>query len=613
MGTLRRSRTALLGLLVLAGAPSAVAAPSVCRTVTAADGLSVLGQPMPSPMLDLDPLLDVRADYDLPLPGAAADGTGVRVVDVEYAWDRGHIELGDRVGAASVSPGEASWASHGTAALSLVAGRRDGQGITGLAPGATVTGATPLVTGGEWDPAGTIDRAAAGLRAGDVLLVEQQGWDGRSYVPLYATPDRGPAVADAMARAAARGIVVVVPAGNGGTGGGRDIDGLGTPPAGVLVVGAGESDHAGGTTGRRASFSNHGRSVDVQGPGMGVVAATSYPSMFPGTIAGTQATDPQASYTHCFNGTSSASAAVAGGVAVMQSLARAERGTPFTPDEVRRRLVLTGVPQVAEAVGPTLPVGPRPRFRAAADLAPPAPATALASSVPVPASGERTTLTWRSPADEAGGSGRAGTADVVRVDGRVVAEVAAGTGRAEITLPVGPAPTRWTVEARDVVGNASVAEADFAAPPAAPAPGPATGVAPVAAPSAPQVATTPAQPVAPSPVPALTSTGRVVAPPSTAPTAGIAATAAAARVTVRAVASTSRPRGVRVRMALPRGATVFHGSRRLAMRHFGEVRLTPPRARVVLTVRAGRTVIARVLVTAPRTGRPAARVLPAAR
>jgi subtilase family protein len=65
------------------------------------------------------------------------------------------------------------------------------------------------------------------------------------------------------------------------------------------------------------------------------------------------------------------------------------------------------------------------------------------------------TLTWSSPAGDAGGAGRG--VDVVLVDGAEAARVEAGVGRATLSLPAGA--HQWTVQALDGVGNA-------AAPPA---------------------------------------------------------------------------------------------------------------------------------------------------
>jgi serine protease len=168
---------------------------------------------------------------------------------------------------------------------------------------------------------------------------------------------------DVIAAVTAAGIVVVEPAGNEGI----DLASLGGPwlaatageagYSGALMVGAGGSVVSLSGDLRTGVRSNHGRRVDVQGYGEGVVTAGYGEGWSP---AGDRA------YTSCFDGTSAAAATVAGAVAALQGIVEAAGRAPLTPAVVRARLVATGLPQPQ---GTTQPIGPRPQVAAAATLA----------------------------------------------------------------------------------------------------------------------------------------------------------------------------------------------------------------------------------------------------
>lgn len=576
----RKTLLRCVGMVAAAGgvlAPSAVGA-GYCRAPQPTDQIPALGSALSAPFPDLDPLQDLRATLALEGMGAGADGRGVRVADLEYDWDTGNVELDGRALPGPAAPAPAAWVqsrAHGTATLSVIGGEADGAGISGIAPAAALLPRTTMTSSGGWDPAGAIRRASGELRAGDVLLIEQQGSVGAWYVPLYAQPGTiGADVRAAIAEAVARDIVVVVPAGNGQSGMvGGDLGATGiTAPAGAVVVGAGKTANTGEVEGARAGFSNYGADVDVQGPGMGVLASDAYPSLMPGIpFLGTFSDNPHSSYTNCFNGTSSASAVVAGGIASLQGVARQRLGRALTPAEVEARLVRTGVPQPDPQNGN---IGPQPRFRLAADFTPPAAATNLVAV----ATGAAATLTWTSPADAAGGSGRGD--DVVAVDGQVVARVPAATGTVRVALPAGTtASSTWTVTAEDRAGNASPAAAGSFTTGGAPEGDPATGVA---VPEPPAPAPVPIPAPAPMPVPT------PVAPP----------TATIATVTTLPLAA-SRPRITLLRRAARvRVAFAVTPRTRLAVRDRG-ARIT--RRWVTLRIRPARVVS--IVATAPRTGR----------
>lgn len=442
---------ALLAALPLTPAGSVPVPPAVdslCRAMAPGDGYASTPVPVSRPVPDLTSLQDLRRDMQLDGLPVGGDGTGVRVGVVEYDWNPDHVELDGRVPARpgyrrANGPADVS---HGTASLSLIGARRDGQGITGIAPAAVLQPISPLrgPTAADYSPATAVSLAAARLRPGDVLLVELQSAE---QGPVD-TGEWGPAVADAVSAAVASGIVVVLPAGNAG----RDVADFGLPATDAgIVVGAGvPSSVPGMVPASRWAGGNHGGRVDVQGPGFGVVTATAFPSYY-GTLIGGES-DPNSSYTHCFNGTSSAAAAVAGAIAAMQGVALAGRGVPFTPAEVLARLTATGRAQPDPGAGR---VGVLPQIRAASDLTPPPAPSALSPSGPALVSAGEVTLRWTSAPEDAGGSGRGD--DAVLVDGAEVVRVAAGVGEAHIRMTAGR--HTWRVISFDRAGNASTGEA----------------------------------------------------------------------------------------------------------------------------------------------------------
>jgi hypothetical protein len=342
--------------------PAPAPPPAVCRA--APEGGWPAFDPL-APTPDLTGYQDYRAGMDIP---DSAAGAGVRIADVEYEWRRTHEELAERALPAPVRrpgglPGFDA-EDHGTAVLGVLGADVDGEGTTGVAHDAQIL---PLAPFFEPDPTRydlprAVAEAALSLRSGDVLLIEQQTELPTPSGPVFVPVEADPAIRDLIRAVVDGGIVVVEPAGNGA----RDLAGLGLPwladpahPAasGALVVAGGESSGTGLDRARTAG-SNYGARVDVQGYGAGVVTS-GY-----GQVLGPAQPEDRA-YTACFDGTSSASATVAGAVATLQGLAIAAAGAPLSPVAVRAALVTTGLPQAAPAAEP---IGPRPQVAAAAGL-----------------------------------------------------------------------------------------------------------------------------------------------------------------------------------------------------------------------------------------------------
>lgn len=263
-------------------------------------------------------------------------GTGIRVADVEYAFDPAHEDLAnvpvDVLGGEPVP----AWSYHGNAVLSLVGARDDGFGTTGAAPDSSVLVVHP-VDGEVHDTASAILDALAELGPGDVILVEQVADTALGFAP----PSADPAVFDAIALATAAGVVVIEPTGNDGL----DLDDpsfeghFARDHGGILVASADPDTRL--WDGR----SGFGSRVDLHGWGRRIHAATD--ATFEPDLFLPEDGDTRQAYTRSFGGTSGAAAQVAGAVAQAQGVALALHQEPVPPRRIRDWMRATGSAQDA--------------------------------------------------------------------------------------------------------------------------------------------------------------------------------------------------------------------------------------------------------------------------
>ena len=302
-------------------------------------------------------------DAASPFPGA--DGTGTRVVDIEYQWVLDHEDLelpsSANIDSATLAdPFPSDQGNHGTAVLGELVGGDNEYGVTGIVPGATMLVAPANTFEFGYNVGRAVSLASSVLGPGDAILIEQQtgvcgGTCGSSQVGCGPVEHFSP-WRDAIEVATALGIVVIEAAGNGRV----DLDDpdcfgvfdRSIRDSHAIIVGAGSSD-----THARLSFSSYGSRVDLQGWGHRV-ATTGYGALFnPGDI--------RQRYTSSFSGTSSASPIVTGAALVIQSARLAAGLSPLKPLALRQLLVDTGTPQAPEDEH----IGPLPDLAEALPLA----------------------------------------------------------------------------------------------------------------------------------------------------------------------------------------------------------------------------------------------------
>ncbi|MEE2908026.1 MAG: S8 family serine peptidase [Planctomycetota bacterium] len=305
-------------------------------------------------------------------------GEGVSVCDIEYNFDPMHCDLPEVQELGPLCP-HPNGPHHGTAAIGCVAALNNGSGTTGIAHAVDQVYFSPGVEiiehEGEEHFRGIIDRAifqaVMNLEPGDVLFFEVgitgPNWNGNPHSDLGTVPlEWYEPYYDAIVIAVANDIIVVEPAANGYENLDDPVYSQGNDghwpfllenDSGAIMVGAGNTRPWNAR--QRASFSNYGATVDVHGWGWNVMT-TGY-----GQYAGH---GTNCTYTSGFNGTSSASAIVAGAAVLLQSYYKNRWNSTLTPADLKWILRETGQPQQVDDNEVLKHIGPLPDLIAATDF-----------------------------------------------------------------------------------------------------------------------------------------------------------------------------------------------------------------------------------------------------
>lgn len=329
-------------------------------------------------------------DVDFARRFAGGRGDGVRIVDIEGAWEDDHEDLPPMSFRYGINLGQFIGWAHGTAVLGEIAAQEDGFGANGIVPASSVgwSSFTNIDLLMPWQTyfysvANALLSAGHFLDVGDIALIEQHFPTAAGPCPNtcncsqfgYVAVETFPYEHAAIMLMTSAGIVVVEAAGNGQ----MIVTPASTRDSGAIVVGASNNDLT------PACFTNFGPRVDVHAWGGGI-GTLGYGTMFaprldaagnpvldaagmpifdevPDPTLRANGADGRQFYTRTFGGTSGASPIVVGAAALVQST-RAARGLlKLTSVQMRALLVATGTPQAPATVATA--IGPLPNLAAA--------------------------------------------------------------------------------------------------------------------------------------------------------------------------------------------------------------------------------------------------------
>ncbi len=302
-----------------------------------------------------------NANFAKSFPGG--NGNMVKLIDIEYSWNSNHEDLSKAKTAVFKvhTPSDPfNDNSHGTATIGEIVADNNTYGMTGAAPGVSLELINVDSAEKGYDPVSALYVAALTSKPGDVIMIEQQTWGlNGELLPIEWLPE----VYDMIHTLTANGRNVIEPAANGGVNLDDPAYGtsfpMGKADSGAIIVGAG-TNCSGETRLGRASFSDYGKRVNLQGPG-DCVATTGYGDLYSGA-------GPNSYYTQSFNGTSSATPVVAAAAASFSSAWLTINGSALSPAWVRLLLAYTGTPQNTGSGTVSGNIGPLPNLAKALPL-----------------------------------------------------------------------------------------------------------------------------------------------------------------------------------------------------------------------------------------------------
>lgn len=301
--------------------------PSTAHTKNILNGYSGQGYLEAAPV-------GINAHYAWKFAGGKGEGP-VKFIDIEQGWGLHHRAIHAYTLPCTGSSMHAS-EEHGTAVLGIISMEDEENGKMGIAPRANGYVISLWRPDGFFNMDDAILSAVNELNAGDILLIQSQVFD--PYDSAVAWPvEINEATWQVIRLATALGIVVIEPAGNGNLNDktGNDLDTYSRhhknilnpsspnfKDSGAIMVAAASSE----IPYTRIPSSNYGSRVNCFAWGENVFTAGSYPetSGFAVNL-----------YTGKFNGTSAASAIIAGAAIAIQSIAVANQLPVFTPLQLR--------------------------------------------------------------------------------------------------------------------------------------------------------------------------------------------------------------------------------------------------------------------------------------